>query len=474
MSTVCVIAILSLIGAKGETPAAPVIVSSPLLTDTSTEITIKLSAEDPGKREVAFQIDWGDGTPLSWSRYFGSGMEVEQYHTFRKTGMMKIRARASAHVFIKAETTASGWSRPCSVQVKPSLVKWKFPVDAGTVCSPALDSDGNIYFGDEAGWFRSLTPEGKLRWQFRVGDTMEGAISAAPAIGGGVVYFPCEDEHVYALTLDGKFLWSYKTATPVVAAPAISADGMVYAADDSGVVYCLNNQGILKWQFLTNDEVDNGISIGPDGTIYVPSDSLYAVSPTGSRIWAQGAQEEDNPFFGVSIGPDNDVYATCQDGYLYRLSARDGRIVWRAASPDEDELHGEIAFAPDNTIVFGGDDYYISLKPKDGSPKVLLETEDKVRASPLVNSKGTIYTQSLDGYVYAVRTDGTLLWRKPIAGSELDWAPSSPVIAPDGTVYIGSFDDGFYAFYGDGAPVSDRWSMFRGGPQHTGRAPKAR
>ncbi|MEO0108931.1 MAG: PQQ-binding-like beta-propeller repeat protein, partial [candidate division WOR-3 bacterium] len=453
--------ILVAVNAKTEVPTVPVVVSCPQICDTTTEITIRLMSVDPRKRDVSFQIDWGDGTPLVWSRYFRSGEDIEHYHTYRKTGPMLIRARASAQAFSAAETSASQWCSPCTLKVIPNLVKWHFPLPAGTFSAPALDSMGNIYFGDELGWCYSLTPEGNLRWKYRVTPPSETtSIPAAPAVGNGAVYFGCENNYVYALSLDGKLLWSYRTATSVLAAPAIGRDGMIYVADDSGVVYCLNSQGMLRWQFVTAEEVDNGITLGPDGTVFVPSDSLYALSPNGKRLWAQGAQEEDSPFYGCSIGPDGRVYATNMDGYVYTLDPKTGRIIERIMGRDEDEIHSEVVFGPDGTLVFGNDGYYVNFYRRGDTVKAY-ECDDRVRSTPAISSAGTVYVLGSDGTFYALRTDGRLIWRRQVASSDIDWIPSSPVIAADGTVYVGSTDDYLYAF--NGADGSLLWSYQTGG-----------
>ena len=49
---------------------------------------------------------------------------------------------------------------------------------------------------------------------------------------------------------------------------------------------------------------------------------------------------------------------------------------------------------------------------------------------------------------------------------------SSPAIGSDGTVYVGSGDKKLYAIKTDSkGPAKSPWPMFRGNPQHTGRAP---
>ncbi|HOL67762.1 MAG TPA: PQQ-binding-like beta-propeller repeat protein, partial [bacterium] len=67
---------------------------------------------------------------------------------------------------------------------QPSL-KWKFKADAAIVSSPAIGSDGSVYFTSEKGTLYALAPDGTLRWSFRPG----GTIRSSPALGSdGTVY----------------------------------------------------------------------------------------------------------------------------------------------------------------------------------------------------------------------------------------------------------------------------------------------
>lgn len=65
-------------------------------------------------------------------------------------------------------------------------VKWSYPVDAAIEVTPAIDNDGNIYFGDVGGSFHVVSPEGEKKWKVaKLGDK----ITSAAAIGtNGTIY----------------------------------------------------------------------------------------------------------------------------------------------------------------------------------------------------------------------------------------------------------------------------------------------
>jgi len=72
----------------------------------------------------------------------------------------------------------------------------------------------------------------------------------------------------------------------------------------------------------------------------------------------------------------------------------------------------------------------------NGTLKWKFKISDQISSSPVIDSEGTVYIGSKDGYLYALNPDGTLKWKFG-TGSRID---SSPAISLDGTIYIGSND----------------------------------
>jgi hypothetical protein len=81
--------------------------------------------------------------------------------------------------------------------------KWAFDTDDNILCSPAVGSEGTIYFGCYNGQFYALNPDGSLKWKFTTGDK----ISSSPTIeDDGTIYFGSNDGYFYALLSDSQSL----------------------------------------------------------------------------------------------------------------------------------------------------------------------------------------------------------------------------------------------------------------------------
>ena len=97
---------------------------------------------------------------------------------------------------------------------------------------------------------------GTLKWLFYTDST----ITSTPAIGSdGTVYFGTGvwGEKIYALDGEtGTKKWEYKTGKSelgVKSSPAIGKDGTVYVGSGDGKTYALDGKtGARKWMFRTN------------------------------------------------------------------------------------------------------------------------------------------------------------------------------------------------------------------------------
>ena len=101
--------------------------------------------------------------------------------------------------------------------------------------SPAIGSDGTVYFGSSDNSLYAVNPNGTKKWEFKTG----GDVDSSPAIGSdGTVYVGSRDNKVYAL--DGKTRakqWEFRTGADVDSSPAIGADGIVYVGSRDYKVY---------------------------------------------------------------------------------------------------------------------------------------------------------------------------------------------------------------------------------------------
>ena len=299
--------------------------------------------------------------------------------------------------------------------------RWALPLPHHIRSAPAIGSDGTLYVSCFDENLYSVAPDGTIRWSFRAG----GSLSSSPALGAdGTIYFGSPDWRLYALRPDGTKKWHFATGNYIVSSPAIDANGVIYVGSFDKKLYAVNPDGSKKWEFLTGHEIHSSPAIGEDGTIYVSSydNKLYALNPDGTQKWATlGAASDASPV----LGPEGTIYLT-RGRNLYAFTA-------------------------------------------SGSQKWTFATGGKVVCSPAVAADGTVCFGSLDGKFYALNPDGTKRWDFVSGG--FGFGESSPAIGPDGVVYVGSYDGFLYALNGS-APLADTaWPMFRRDLKRTGRLP---
>jgi len=218
-------------------------------------------------------------------------------------------------------------------------IEWFLPVPGGAEpdSSPAIGLDGTIYVGSQSPYLYAVNPDGSLKWIYNVSDvdSGNGPIQSSPAIGpGGVIYvgtgdlddayydYPC---YLYAINTNGSLNWVFtNTTAPTISSPAIGADGMVYVGCLDSNLYAVTN-GRQAWAFPTGGPIVSSPAIGADGTVYVGSGDgfLYAIYGT-SRLAtnAPWPMFHDNPAHtGLqlpSATPPSDCGAPfVHQGYLY-------------------------------------------------------------------------------------------------------------------------------------------------------------
>jgi outer membrane protein assembly factor BamB len=295
----------------------------------------------------------------------------------------------------------------------PNLA-WSYYTGAYITSTPAVDSNGNLYFGDHNGVFYSLSAPGTVNWSYKTGDIIA---SSAAIDSSGSIYFGGLDGKIYALDSGGSLKWSYLTGDSIYSSPNLSGNN-VYIGSDDHKLYALDLSGQLLWTFDTGSWISSSPSVDSTGNIYFGSydGKLYSLSSNGTLNWS---------------------YDT--GTYIY-------------SSPCVVET-GKVVFGGYNGVLYSIKNNLLQWSYQTGSV---------IYSSPAVSSTtGNIYFGSNDCCVYSLKSDGKLLWSYKISVNPLknNNFSTSPVLDKAGNVYIGSYNRTLYSLNSLGVP---RWTYSAG------------
>jgi outer membrane protein assembly factor BamB len=407
--------------------------------------------------------------------YDNSGKKGEATITLLTDNVLQSKTETGDPVsdlsFTQSATKSSILDRPtnetkqvsASINRQEGMLKWKFKTEGPIYSSPAVASDGTIYFGSFDYYLYAINPDGTLKWKFKTENSID---DSSPAIGpDGTIYIGSYDKYLYAVAPDGTLRWKFKTGSEICSSPAIGNDGTIYIASFDNYIYAISPNGQLKWKFKTEDKIESSISISNNGDIYVGSldNHLYAIAPNGKLKWRfkTGNIIKSSP----SIGKDNTIYVGSWDSYLYAINP-DGTLKWKFKTGYM--ITSSPVIGLDGTIYVGCNDTNLYAITPDGQLKWKFKTGLTIHSTPLIGADGVIYVVSDDDYLYALLPDGTLKWKIPILLS-YEYIDSSPALSPDGILYVGSEDGNLYAIYTSSFGLAESpWPKFRRNMRNTG------
>ena len=349
-----------------------------------------------------------------------------------------------------------GTSDVISVTVQhPGTLKWSFENINSGLSMPVIGTDGTIYLGARP-YFYALNPDGTVKWQYYVGYDY---INAPAMAEDGTIYFGTYYGDFYALNPDGTLKWHHYEFCCQFSSPAIASDGTVYVGLSDTVMFAFNPDGTIKWTFPTHGTINSSPAIAADGTVYFGSydDNFYAVNPDGTLKWSYPDVPSNT---SPAIGADGTIYFYAS-GHYYALNP-DGTLKWRFHT---DYYAYSAAVGVDGTIYFGCYYYLYALTPEGGLKwRTYIGTNYLVSTNtPALDTDGTIYVGSFNGYFYAINPDGSVKWFYIAFRTDCN-----PTIAEDGTIYVSGLDR-LYALNGS-APLADSpWPKFHRDPRNTGR-----
>jgi eukaryotic-like serine/threonine-protein kinase len=263
---------------------------------------------------------------------------------------------------------------------------------------------------------------GGVKWTFKTA----APIVASPAIADGVVYIPSMDSYLYAIDQEtAKEKWKYKSRMPIVSSPAV-VNGLLYFVSSAGSLGALDiATGKIKWvlptEYERKFEAKNLHGYPPEAQTIPDAWDIFTSSP---------AVANGKVFFGSG------------DGNIYAADAQTGVLQWKFAT--KDVVHSSPAIVGNTVYIGSWDSYLYALDADTGLEKWSFKSgEDPTihnqvgfQSSPAVVD-GTVYVGCRDAHVYAIdAATGHKKWDYPTSKS---WVISTPAVR-DGIVYVGTSD----------------------------------
>ena len=205
--------------------------------------------------------------------------------------------------------------------------------------SPAL-WNGLVLVGSSDGRFFDALREGTGEevWRFRT----PGNVLSSGTVAGGIVFFGCEDGHLFALdAVSGRELWRFRTGGAVISTPAV-ANGAVYFGSDDGNVYALatgpvppgaRTRHAVYWKDSGDHPWFKGAAALRD---YLREEGYEVLDDDGlSKLLADLAGAPRSiVVVAADALPAASFAEAPEEGALRRYLAAGGRAVWISLPPD--------------------------------------------------------------------------------------------------------------------------------------------
>ncbi len=307
---------------------------------------------------------------------------------------------------------------------------------------------------------------------------LNGFVTSAPVVSGGVVYIGLGDGLYAFNAYTGSQIWRYQNTAENPADPAFYqccvSGGVVYAGSYDGQLYALNaNTGAKIWSYQTSggagyeSQYAGDVSQAPcvvGSVVYFAADNGYAYAlntANGNQIWSSqvpgsyvsgGIYTVYAPSSPTVVG--GVLYIGSAGGALDAFDASSGTELWSYSTSGAQGVTSTPAVVG-GVVYFGSSDskvYALAAGTTSSTGTSLAwsyTTGGAVRSSPAV-ANGVVYIGSTDGKLYALNANtGAKIWSyqtpmNPTNPGVYNWVDSSPAVA-NGVVYFGSENYDVYA-----------------------------
>jgi outer membrane protein assembly factor BamB len=240
--------------------------------------------------------------------------------------------------------------------------KWRYPekLDAARqFFAPPAVTDSLVVVGSQTspGVLYGLDINtGVEKWSYA---DAKGKWIAGAIVVKNTILAPNGDGKLYALSLDGKFLWEALDSKAGLWATPLTDGELAYVASQDHNLYALNvASGKVVWQKDLGSAILFNPVIGPDGTIYLATleNKVLAVNKDSGNI--RWTFQIANQVWASPVLVGDNIYIGDLASKIYSISAAKGTQVgqWDAPGPITSRAAGDskgVVFAAETGEVFG-------------------------------------------------------------------------------------------------------------------------
>lgn len=444
-------------------PSTPRVIRGTDSAHVDERVEVLVVAEDPERKPITYEVDWGDGRPVQEYPDVESGLWFTIVHHYFASGTFVMRCRA-----VDADGRISGWSDPFAITVEgnavvgkgdwwmfmrdpqhsghslfagPSTARlhWRFDTRSPIRSGASFDAFGTLHIGADDFHLRAIYPDGEVKWIYDAGFAWMRNVPALHSDGS--LFFGSSSSNIYRIGREGVKIWNTSVNASVLRSNAVlDEDGNVFIGSTDFTVYSLRSDGSVRWRLLTNGPVEGSPALSLDGaTLYIGSGDqiVYAVdTDNGKAVWTfpTAAPISGSP----AVGSNGNIYIGNEAGFLFALRP-DGNVEWSL------DLHSPIYTTPAVTR-----EGYIHVMTAEGKLHWVDIAGNLLRSvavapvggesSPVVDVYGRVYIGTPDGRMTAISPGGSVLWQYDTKGA----VHSTAAIGADGELVFGCDDGSIY------------------------------
>ncbi len=211
---------------------------------------------------------------------------------------------------------------------------------------------------------------------------------------------------MYAITLDGKLKWRFRTDKYIAADPVVYRNMLLFGSGDSNLYALDKETGKMVWKLSVAGGEMGSPAVYRD-VIYVTNynNTLLALNPDGTELWRY---KTDKPISHRRVCiADDTIYFSCHDWTLNALNL-EGKLLWKF------RMGGHAFITPavhDNVIYFGStDNRFYALNAKTGRKLWDFKRSAYIISDPIIY-KGMVYFGCWDCNFYCLDLKGKLIWK---------------------------------------------------------------